>query len=81
MRRIIEIPVGQIRMDRYPLNPTMIPLLDHMRSGGTVPPIHVVRLRGGGFQIRDGRHRITASKLLGRTTIKARASDKPLQHG
>lgn len=58
-------------MDRYPLNPSTLDLIDYLRSGGSVPPIKVKRLPTGNYEIRDGRHRITAYKLLGKTHIKA----------
>ena len=81
MSRITKaINIANIEMDRYPLNPTMIPLLDHLRNGGEVPPIKVVVKPSGGYLIRDGRHRVTAYKLLGRETIEARFSTEIPRH-
>lgn len=72
MRVTKKIPVAAIKMDRHPLNQSMIGLLDHMRSGGSVPPIHVARMPSGRYLIKDGRHRVTAHKLLGIKTITAK---------
>lgn len=71
MRVQALIPVRQIKMDRSPLNTKTLSLVDFLRSGGTVPPIHV-QLKNGSFYIRNGRHRVTAFKLLGRQLIDAR---------
>jgi ParB-like chromosome segregation protein Spo0J len=80
MREIREIPISCVRMDRYPLNPTMIGLLTHMSSGGTVPPIKVALRGDGTYEIRDGRHRVLAHKLLGMKHIRCIVSPKPLRH-
>ena len=72
------IDVGQIRMDRYPMNPSTLSLIDHIRAGGDIPAVKVARHPDGGFIIRDGRHRVLAHKMLGRTKIKARFSNKPM---
>lgn len=71
---IKEINIAQIEMDRHPLNPSTLSLIEHIRDGGSIPPIHEARHAGGNFLIRDGRHRITACKLLGIKTIKARVN-------
>lgn len=71
MRKMEYIFINSIKMDRHPLNPSILSLIDYLKSGGTVPPIKVSRLVDGNFIIKDGRHRVTASKLLGRKTILA----------
>lgn len=76
LRRINLIEVSQIVMDHYPLNKSMLGLLDHLRAGGTVPPIKVARLINGRYKICDGRHRVTAFKLMGRKYINCRYSLK-----
>lgn len=70
------IRVCSIEIDRYPINPTTLALVDHIRNGGDVPPIKVARKSTGGFAIRDGRHRVTAHKLLGIEYIEARFSQQ-----
>jgi len=77
MRIIKEIPINQITVDRYKLGPDTLDLCCFLRQGGSVPPIHVQR-KLNGFKICDGRHRITAYKLLGRKKIKARYSEKTI---
>lgn len=77
-RKECLISVGSIKMDRYPMNPSTIRLIDYMREGGIVPAIKVAKLQSGGFIIRDGRHRVLAHKMLGRTEILARFSGKPM---
>lgn len=74
-----EIPVAATRMDRWPLNPTTLALVDYLRTGGEVPAIKVQTVsggEGGGWRILDGRHRVAAAKLLGRSTIRARFSTR-----
>lgn len=71
MRRKEHLPLCSIKIDREPIGPKTLALVDFLRNGGTVPPIHVM-LEAGVYRIRDGRHRCLAYKLLGRTTIEAR---------
>lgn len=71
MRVIRDIPIGLIKMDRWAIQPATLALVKHIQSGGTVPPIHVAWIVGG-FKICDGRHRVTAYRLLGRKHISAR---------
>jgi len=75
-RQTCLIDIGLIRMDRYPMNPSTLSLIDYLRNGGKVPPIKVAKHSKGGYVIRDGRHRILASKLLGITKIQAKFSNK-----
>lgn len=77
-RLVMQINVGNIEMDRYPLNPTTLDLIKFLEAGGTVPPIKIAKQVTGRFKIRDGRHRLTAFKLLGRKTIEAKFSTKPM---
>jgi len=77
-KRIIEsVYVGQIKMDRYPLNPATLSLIRYLEANGSVPPIKIVKLKSGGYRIKNGRHRITAFKMLGRKKIKAKFSTVP----
>jgi ParB-like chromosome segregation protein Spo0J len=67
-----KLPISAIELDRtLPVNPRTLALVDYLRSGGRVPEIHVERYEGG-YRIRDGRHRITAYKLLGWPQIDVR---------
>lgn len=68
------IPIQQIEMDHHPLNPSTLGLVTHLAGGGEVPPIHVQSLVNGRYRICDGRHRVTAYKLLGYRHIEARYS-------
>jgi len=71
MRVVRELPISAIMIYRYPLCPRTLDLVRWMAGGGSIPPIHVLKTPTG-YRILDGRHRLTASKLLGRTHIKAR---------
>jgi hypothetical protein len=71
MRVTKELSLGNLVVDRYPLNPTTLRLVDFLRSGGDVPPIHVQPLPDGRYKVLDGRHRTLAFKLLGRGVITA----------
>lgn len=76
MRVTNLVPIGNIVMDRYQINPETMSLVRHLEGGGTVPPIKIYKLASGQFQIKDGRHRVTAFKLLGRESIKATYSTR-----
>lgn len=71
-RYIRSIPVALVYTDRMPLNRSTLKLVIHLATGGTVPPIHVKRDWWGGYKVLDGRHRLCAYKLLGRSMILAR---------
>jgi len=79
-RQEADIDISLIKMDRYPINPTTLSLIDYLRQGKEAPAIKVSRLSKGGYKIKDGRHRVLAYKLLGRTKIKAAFSTKFLQY-
>jgi len=71
MRVVRAIPIQNIIVDRHSISPQTLSIAKHMESGGSVPPIKVVCLNGS-YILRDGRHRVTAAKLLGLTTIDAK---------
>lgn len=71
MRETRSVSISLIDMDSHPLNPSTLALVYHLSSGLSVPPIRLARVGGGRFKIRDGRHRVTAHKLLGRKVILA----------
>ncbi len=73
-----NINLSNIKMDRHPLNPSTLSLVEHLRASGTIPPIHVMLLKNGQYKICDGRHRVTALKLLGRKTVLAIFNKKRL---
>jgi len=63
-------------MDRYAIEPNTLSLIKHFEKGGMVPPIKLAKLRCGQYKILDGRHRVTASKLMGKSNILAKYSEK-----
>jgi uncharacterized ParB-like nuclease family protein len=69
MRVTKAIKLGNLVVDRWPLNPTTLALVDYLKGGGQVPPIHVQPQDNGTYKVLDGRHRALAYKLLGRDTI------------
>lgn len=71
MRVVRSLPLNLIDIDRLPFE-RVLDLAIHLRSGGSVPPIHVISCPNGRFSILDGRHRFHAHKLVGRTHILAR---------
>lgn len=71
MRIRKPIRVSNIRIDRAPVNLSTYQLARFLEAGGTVPAIKVRPLPSGEFVIRDGRHRVTAYKLLGWPEIEA----------
>lgn len=76
IRKTEWINVANIKMDSHPINPSTLSLVDHIRSGGSIPPIKVKLDPNGTFVIKDGRHRVTTYKLLGLDKIKATYSTK-----
>lgn len=83
MARIMKhLPLSNVVIsDRFPLNPRTLALVDHLRSGGTVPPIHVDAGSFGYYFVLDGRHRYVAHKLCGRPTILCRFGTLPKERG
>jgi hypothetical protein len=79
MRLIREIPVRNISLDRVPLDSKVLMFAVAMLRGHKFPPVRVAMRRGGGFEIRDGRHRVTAARLTERGKIAAYFSDEPLR--
>lgn len=76
MTEIKRIQIENIVGARIPLGPQVLAIVDHLRANGTVPPIKVECEGGGNLRIKDGRHRVAAYKLLGRTSIKAFVSSR-----
>lgn len=71
MRKIIELPVDCIKFDKLPTNLSTLRLIDHMRNGGEVPPIHAYKTDSG-WMLADGRHRLLAHKMLEIKKIKCK---------
>lgn len=78
MRVIKEIPVGQIKINRTPIEPRTLRYALAMQDGSEFPPIKVAKTNCG-YEIRDGRHRCTASKLIGKEMILAKFSTTKLK--
>jgi len=76
-RKVVFTKPNYIAYDRLPLNASTLSLIDHLRSGGSVPPIHCCRDVYGRLHVRDGRHRLLAHMMLERD-IMIRVSDRPL---
>jgi len=81
MRITKDLPIANIKMDRWPICPQTFDLATKLEGGLKVPPIHVAKLPNGQYKICDGRHRVTAFKLLGRNEIEARFSTETLRDG
>lgn len=79
MRIEKEIPIELIQMDRWRLRPKAFKYAKLMECGVEFPPIKVARRANGLFEIRDGRHRMTAHKLLGKKVILAKFSEEALK--
>lgn len=75
-----EIPVHLIKIDRFPLEKKSLDYANLMLKGVKFPPIKVAKDKNGSFQIRDGRHRWLATKLIGKTKILAKYNNKCLKY-
>lgn len=71
MRILKEIPICSILLDRIPLQSRTLSLVRFLEGGNSVPPIHIQKMNGH-FKILDGRHRVTAYRLLGKKNILER---------
>ena len=75
MRLTHKIHISQILMDHTPLNRRTYVLARDMDEVGQQKPIKVRLLedepQAGNYEIRDGRHRVTAARLLGWEWIMA----------
>jgi len=78
MRITNYILIAQIKMDRFAIQSRTLDLVKHIDKGGYIPPIKVA-CANGYYIIRDGRHRVTALKLLGHTKVLAKYSPRKLQ--
>lgn len=72
MKNFKSIPVRQIVMDHTPLNELTLSCALAIKEKVGMPPIKVVQKTNGQYQVKDGRHRITATKLNGIETIFAK---------
>ena len=71
------ILVGQIIMDRIPLDPTTLKYANLIKNGVDFPAIKVQWLAPGRFMIKDGRHRWAAHRLAGCKRIKVKYGEVP----
>lgn len=79
MRVIREIPVNAISLDRTPIDSKTLLYALAMVRGDRFPPVKVALRPRGGFEIRDGRHRVTAARLTECGKIRAYFSETPLR--
>ena len=80
MPRVIrEVPVNAISLDRVPTDSKTLLYAIAMVRGDRFPPVKVAMRAGGGYEIRDGRHRVTAARLTERGKIPAYFSETPLR--
>lgn len=78
MRVKRHIEISLIDVDRYALGPkSFVFARAMMYPDDCFPPIRVARQSNGRYRILDGRHRLTAAKLIGLKTIWASFSTKP----
>ncbi len=83
MRVTKLINISEIIVDKYSISPKTLALVDYIRNeeGNHIgvcillPPIKVQKLENGQYKLKDGRHRVTAFKLLGIKMITAKFYD------
>ena len=76
MRVVEYINVQNVIVDSYSISPQSYELALKLDCGEInyedLPPIKVVMNKDGTYILKDGRHRMTAFRLLGWTKIKAK---------
>jgi hypothetical protein len=82
-RIITEIPISMITGYKPVLNEKTLELVDYLRVMFSsliielIPPIKVQKYANGQYVLKDGRHRVTAFRLLGEKKIRAKFSMIP----
>lgn len=75
-RGILEIAIADLQVPFYVRQKTdqdhVLFLAELMEGGVQLDPITIVANADGSYSVRDGRHRIEASRLLDRLTIRAK---------
>ncbi len=66
-------------VDRVKVNKKVFKYAKALEDGDVFPPIKIALRQDGKFHLKDGRHRISASLLCGRETIRAKYSTKPME--
>jgi len=72
MKVVHPVLIESIMFDELPINPKVLALTLFIMQGGEVPPIKLQNSSKGGYELKDGRHRLCAYKLLGEKFIKAK---------
>jgi len=76
MRITSWINICNISVDRHSISKQTFDLASKLENNeifkDELPPIRVTLNKNGTFILKDGRHRVTAYKLLGLKTIKAK---------
>ena len=68
MRVVERVPTSRRVLDRVPLNERTLEIANHLRAGGSVPPIHCLHLHGW-LVVLNGRHRAAAYRMLRRPAL------------
>jgi len=80
VRVTMSVPINNIIVEREPIGPDTLALVDYLRAEDegprSVPPVHLQPTGNGQYRICDGRHRVLAYKLLGLTAITAHVGIK-----
>ncbi len=71
MGTVTLINIQNIEKTRLPVNRASFNLARFLYRNELDKPIRVKLLKNGQYRVKDGRHRITAHKLLGRPAILA----------
>lgn len=67
-----NVLIESILIDRLPINPDVLALVQHLLNGGYIPPVKLQICADGGYKLKDGRHRVCAYKLIGFKLIHAK---------
>lgn len=72
MRAVVKIKVESVVSGRrLPVNPKALLFAIKLLQKELFPPISVERLPGGMYKLHNGRHRLSAHRLVGRDSILA----------
>lgn len=74
-----KILVENILFHHLPIEPVSMEYATRIKRGSLPPPIRVAKRKDGLYELKDGRHRLCAHFLTGRSKILAQFKESPVK--